>query len=142
MFNTRIKDYVFDYDNLLNFEGETGPYVQYAHARANQILEKLNIEITDDVDFSLLKEEQEIDLIKSIYKVSSVIVSAREKMEPSIITRHVTEIAQKFNSFYNNIHILNSSAEEQKARALLVYATKIAIANLLGLLGIHAPNKM
>lgn len=142
LFNQRIKDYVFDWDQLLNFEGETGPYVQYAHARANQILQKLDIEITDDVDFSLLKEPQEVELIKSIYNAPQAIIQAMEKYEPFIITRHVTEVAQKFNSFYNSIHILNSEEEEKKARALLVYATKVTIHNLLDLLGIKAPDKM
>nr|WP_276938526.1 arginine--tRNA ligase [Helcococcus sueciensis] len=142
LFNQRVKDYVFDWDQLLNFEGETGPYVQYAHARANQILEKIDIEITDDVDFSLLKEPQEIELIKSIYNAPEAIIQAMEKYEPFIITRHVTEIAQKFNSFYNSIHILNSEEEEKKVRALLVYATKVTIHNLLDLLGIKSPNKM
>lgn len=142
LFNTRIKDYVFDWDQVLNFEGETGPYVQYAHARANQILEKLCLELSKDVDFSLLNEPQEVALMKSIYDVPNVILTARDKLEPSVITRHVTEIAQNFNSFYNSIHILNSEDEVKKARALLVYATKISISNLLSLLGIHAPNKM
>ncbi|MFM1538359.1 arginine--tRNA ligase [Helcococcus bovis] len=142
LFNTRIKDYVFDWDQVLNFEGETGPYVQYAHARANQILEKLGLELSENVDFSLLTEPQEVALIKSIYDVPNVILTARDKLEPSVITRHVTEIAQNFNSFYNSIHILNSEDEVKKSRALLVYATKICISNLLDLLGIHAPNKM
>ncbi|MFM1524311.1 MULTISPECIES: arginine--tRNA ligase [Helcococcus] len=142
LFNTRIKDYVFDWDQVLNFEGETGPYVQYAHARANQILEKLGLELSENVDFSLLTEPQEVALIKSIYDVPNVILTARDKLEPSVITRHVTEIAQNFNSFYNSIHILNSEDEVKKTRALLVYATKICISNLLDLLGIHAPNKM
>lgn len=142
LFNQRVKDYVFDWDQLLNFEGETAPYVQYAHARANQILQKLDMEITDDVDFSLLKEPQEVELIKSIYNTPQAIIQAMEKYEPFIITRHVTEVAQKFNSFYNSIHILNSDEEEKKARALLVYATKITIHNLLDLLGIKAPDKM
>lgn len=142
LFNTRIKDYVFDWDQVLNFEGETGPYVQYAHARANQILERLGLEIDDQVDFSLLKEKQEIDLIKLIYNTPEVILSAKDKLEPSVITRHVTDLAQAFNSFYNNIHILNSEEDIKKARALLVYALKINIKNLLNLLGIHAPDKM
>lgn len=142
LFNSRIKDYVFDWDSVLNFEGETGPYVQYAHARANQILEKLNVEISDQVDFSLLKEDQEIELIKLIYKTPEIIENAKNKLEPSVITRHVTNLAQSFNSFYNNINIMNSQEELKKARVLLVYAVKININNLLNLLGIKAPDKM
>lgn len=142
LFNTRIKDYVFDWDQVLNFEGETGPYVQYAHARANQILQKLGIEISDQVDFSLLKEDSELELIRLIYKTKDVVETAKDKLEPSVITRHVTEIAQAFNSFYNNVHIINSEEKLRKVRALLVYAVKTNIANLLDLLGINAPEKM
>lgn len=143
LFNNRIKDYVFDWDTVLNFEGETGPYVQYAHARANQILERLDINLDDNnLDFSILNSDQEIELVKAIYNVPSVIINAMEKREPSLITRHVTDLAQKFNSFYNNIHILNSKEDEKQVRALLVYSAKVSISNLLGLLGIYAPNKM
>lgn len=142
LFNTRIKDYVFDWNQFLSFEGETGPYVQYAHARANQILNRLDIEISEDVDYSLLNTPQEKELISLVYKTNEVIVQAKDKLEPSVITRHVTELAQVFNSFYNSVHIMNSSDEEKKARALLVYAVKLNISNLLDLLGIKAPEKM
>ena len=142
LFNTRIKDYVFDWDQLLNFEGETGPYVQYSHARANSILERFDQEITDDIDYSLLDTSYEIDLIKHLYNLPNTLNQALDRLEPSIITRYVTEIAQLFNSFYNNVNIMNSNEQEKKARLLLVYVTKITIANLLALLGIKAPNKM
>lgn len=142
LFNTRIKDYVFDWDQLLNFEGETGPYVQYSHARANSILERFDQEITDDIDYSLLNTSYEIDLIKHLYNLPNTLNQALDRLEPSIITRYVTEIAQLFNSFYNNVNIMNSNEQEKKARLLLVYVTKITIANLLALLGIKAPNKM
>lgn len=142
LFNTRIKDYVFDWDQLLNFEGETGPYVQYSHARANSILERFDQEITDDIDYSLLNTSYEIDLIKHLYNLPNTLNQALDRLEPSIITRYVTETAQLFNSFYNNVNIMNSNEQEKKARLLLVYVTKITIANLLALLGIKAPNKM
>lgn len=142
LFNTRIKDYVFDWDQLLNFEGETGPYVQYSHARANSILERFDQEITDDIDYSLLDTSYEIDLIKHLYNLPNTLNQALDRLEPSIITRYVTETAQLFNSFYNNVNIMNSNEQEKKARLLLVYVTKITIANLLALLGIKAPNKM
>lgn len=142
LFNTRIKDYTFDWEQVLNFDGETGPYVQYSYARANSILSKLSLEITDDVDYSLLRTEEEKELIKNLYNVPEVIISAMEKLEPSIITRNVTEIAKAFNKFYNSVHILNSEEDEKKSRALLVYATKICISNMLKLLGIETPEKM
>ena len=133
---------MFDWDQLLNFEGETGPYVQYAHARANSILERFDQEITDDIDYSLLNTSYEIDLIKHLYNLPNTLNQALDRLEPSIITRYVTETAQLFNSFYNNVNIMNSNEEEKKARLLLVYVTKITIANLLALLGIKAPDKM
>ncbi|MDO4779246.1 MAG: arginine--tRNA ligase [Tissierellia bacterium] len=142
LFNTRIKDYTFDWNQVLNFDGETGPYVQYAYARANSILNRLGIEISDDIDYSLLATDEEKDLVKSLYNVPSVIVSAMEKLEPSIITRHVTEVAKYFNKFYNSVHIVNSEDDEKHARALLVYATKVCISNMLTLLGIETPEKM
>lgn len=142
LFNTRIKDYTFDWNQVLNFDGETGPYVQYAYARANSILNRLGIEISDDIDYSLLATDEEKDLVKSLYNVPSVIVSAMEKLEPSIITRHVTEVAKYFNKFYNSVHIVNSEDDEKHSRALLVYATKVCISNMLTLLGIETPEKM
>lgn len=142
LFNNRIKDYVFDWDELLSFEGETGPYVQYSHARANSLIDRYGKSINSDVDFKILNTEAEKNLIMALYQVNEVIVTAMEKLEPSIISRHLVEIAKSFNKFYNNTNILKSTEEEQKARMSLVLATKIALKNLLALLGIDAPERM
>lgn len=142
LFNNRIKDYVFDWDELLNFDGETGPYVQYTHARASSLISKYGKEIDADVDYSILNTPEEKDLIMNLYKVPQVIVNAKDKLEPSMITRHVVEVAKSFNKFYNSTHIMNSSPEEQKARMALVKATQITIKILLSLIGIQAPERM
>ncbi|NLX61149.1 MAG: arginine--tRNA ligase [Tissierellia bacterium] len=142
LFNSRIKDYVFTWDRTLSFEGETGPYVQYTHARANSLLEKGNFNIDDDVDYTLLKEQDEIDLIRLLYNFPNIVIDAYEKLEPSFITRHVVEIAKAFNKFYNSCPILSSEEELKKARLSLVYVTKTVIKTGLGLLGMEVPDKM
>lgn len=143
LFNNRVKDYVFDWDEVLNFDGETGPYVQYTHARANSIYQKYGKEVqVENIDFSLLDTSEEQDLIMSIYRAPKVIETSMEKLEPSMITRHLVDIAKAFNKFYNTTHILNLEEKSKDARIALVFATKIAIKNLLGLLGINAPDRM
>ncbi len=142
LFNSRIKDYVFTWDRTLSFEGETGPYVQYTHARANSLLEKGNFNVDENVDYTLLKEEDEIDLVRLLYNFPNIVYDAFDKLEPSFITRHIVEIAKAFNKFYNSCPILSSEEGLKKARLNLVYATKIVIKTGLGLLGIEAPDKM
>lgn len=142
LFNSRIKDYVFSWDKTLSFEGETGPYVQYAHARANSLLKKGEFSVEDKIDYSLLKREEEIDIIRLLYDFPNIIVNSSEKNEPSFITRHITEIAKNFNRFYHNCPILNEEEDLRKARLHLVYATKLVLNTGLLLLGIEAPDKM
>lgn len=142
LFNNRIKDYVFSWERTLSFEGETGPYVQYTHARANSLLEKGDFNLGDEIDFNLLKEEDEINLVRLLYNFPSAVLDALEKYEPSFITRYVVEVAKAFNKFYNSCPILNEEEELKKARLNLVYATKTVIKTALYLLGIEAPNKM
>lgn len=142
LFNSRIKDYVFSWEETLSFEGETGPYVQYTHARASRLLERGEFSLENNIDFSLLKEEAELLIIKLLYDFPDIIINAMEKNEPSIITRHIVEIAKAFNKFYNSCPILSEKEELKKARLLLVYGTKTVIKIGLGLLGIDAPEKM
>ncbi|MBW4829747.1 MAG: arginine--tRNA ligase [Clostridiaceae bacterium] len=142
LFNSRIKDYVFSWDKTLSFEGETGPYVQYAHARANSLLKKGEFSVEDKVDYPLLKREEEIDIMRLLYDFPNIIINSSEKNEPSFITRHITEIAKNFNRFYHNCPILNEEEDLRKARLHLVYATKLVLNTGLLLLGIEAPNKM
>ncbi|MBR2000912.1 MAG: arginine--tRNA ligase, partial [Firmicutes bacterium] len=146
--NMKIKDYTFKWDKVLNFEGETGPYVQYTHARAATVLRnaedalKAALENPAAVDTSYISSDSAYELAKLIYRFPQVVVDAGEKYEPSIVTRHVVDIAQGFNKFYHDEHILVDNEEEKKAKVLLTYAAKQTIKNGLALLGIKAPEKM
>ena len=142
LFNGRIKDYVFSWDKTLSFEGETGPYVQYSHARANSLLEKGDFNPDAKVDFSLLKTDEEINIIRSLHDFPNSILNAMEKNEPSFITRHIVELAKAFNKFYHDCPILSEEEEIKKARLSIVYAVKTTIRTGLYLLGIEAPSKM
>lgn len=144
--NYRIKDYVFSWDKVLNFEGETGPYVQYTHARACSIMRKAGEEAVkaaeNGFDASYITGESAHELIKLLYALPDVIIEAGDKYEPSVVTRHIVDIAQAFNKFYHDEHILVDNEDEKTAKLALVIAAKAAIKNGLGLLGMKAPEKM
>lgn len=146
--NNRIKDYVFSWDKVLNFDGETGPYVQYTHARAASVLrnagESAKAVLSGDaaLDMNYVTSDTAYELIKLIYRFPDVVREAAEKYEPSVITRHIIDIAQYFNRFYHDEHILVENEAEKQAKLAVVYAAKQTIANGLALLGIAAPEKM
>lgn len=140
--NNRIKDYTFSWDKVLNFDGETGPYVQYTHARACSVLRKAQVDVTTDVDFSFITTETAYELAKLILRFPQVVIDAANKYEPSVVTRHIIDIAQAFNKFYHDEHIIVEDLEEQKAKLLLVDAARQTIANGLYLLGMEAPARM
>lgn len=142
LFNQRIKDYVFSWERTLSFDGETGPYVQYTHARTNSLLEKGGFNLEDKIDYKLLSSDDEIKIIRLIYDFPNIIVDSMEKNEPFFITRHIVEIAKAFNKFYNSSPIIIEDLELRKARLMLTYATKTVIKTGLNLLGIEAPLKM
>lgn len=145
--NNRIKDYVFDWNKVLNFDGETGPYVQYTHARCASVLRKAGDAVVEaaskgNVDCSYLCSESAYELIKLIHKFPAVVIDAGEKYEPSIVTRHIVDMAQAFNRFYHDEHILVDNEDEKIAKVALVIAAKDAIKNGLALLGMKAPERM
>ena len=145
--NNKIKDYVFSWDKVLNFDGETGPYVQYTHARASSVLRKaeaagVNVGELGSFDPGYLRSDSAYTLAKLIYRVPEVVIEASEKYEPSIVTRHLVDIAQSFNKFYHDEHILVDDETERNAKLALVKASKTVIANCLSLLGIAAPERM
>ena len=147
--NNRIKDYTFKWDQILNFDGETGPYVQYTHARCASLLRKAGEDIVakaqdpKNVDFALLaKSDSAYELTKLIYAFPGVVEQAGEKYEPSIITRHIINIAQCFNKFYHDEHIIVDDEVEKVSKIALVIATKRVIATGIGLLGMKAPERM
>ena len=146
--NSKIKDYVFSWNKVLNFEGETGPYVQYAHARACSVLRNAGDSVVataqkvESLDMNYLTGESAYKLAKEIYDFPAAILEAAEKYEPSILTRHIVDVAQSFNKFYYDEHILVDNEAEKLAKVALVYAAKSTIAAGLNLLGMKAPEKM
>ncbi|MBR0139837.1 MAG: arginine--tRNA ligase, partial [Firmicutes bacterium] len=143
--NSRIKDYVFNWDNVLNFDGETGPYVQYTHARAASVLRNAGSSGNFDaasMDLSYICSGSAYELIKEIYRFPEVIIDAADKYEPSVLTRHIVDVAQAFNKFYHDEHILVDNEAEKQAKLLLTKAAMQTLKNGLALLGIKAPEKM
>ncbi|MBZ9692228.1 MULTISPECIES: arginine--tRNA ligase [unclassified Clostridium] len=140
--NSREKDIVFDWKEILSFEGETGPYVQYSYARANSIISRAE-NISSKVDYSKLSSKEEFELVKVLANFNNQIKLATDKLEPSILTRYVIEVAKSFNKFYNAHSVLNLDDEVLKATRLsLVKSSLQVINNGLELLGIDVVEKM
>ena len=142
LYNNRIKDYVFDWDEVLNFDGETGPYVQYTYARAKSVLRKAGKEEFGPMEFKNLNSKEELALIKNLAEFKNVVSKACEKYEPSMLTRHITEIAKAFNKFYNSSQIMVEDEEIKNERLALTFASASVIKTALGLLGIKTVEKM
>ncbi|NFN94745.1 arginine--tRNA ligase [Clostridium botulinum] len=140
--NSREKDIVFDWKEILSFEGETGPYVQYSYARANSIISRAE-NSSSKVDYSKLSSKEEFELVKVLANFNNQIKLATDKLEPSILTRYVIEVAKSFNKFYNAHSVLNLDDEVLKATRLsLVKSSLQVIKNGLELLGIDVVEKM
>ncbi|WP_297790568.1 arginine--tRNA ligase [uncultured Anaerococcus sp.] len=142
LYNNRIKDYVFDWDEVLNFDGETGPYVQYTYARAKSVLRKSGFNEPRISTFEKIASDEEFALVKSLGNFKDVVAKACEKYEPSLLTRHITEIAKNFNKFYNTCQINIEDIQLKEERLALTYATSLVIKSSLGLLGIKTVEKM
>lgn len=138
--NNRIKDISFSYDKVLNFEGETAPYIQYTHARCCSVLEKATL--GTEIDYNGLNNDESFELVKLLERFPQIIIDASNKNEPSIVTRHIVDISQAYNKFYISHRIIDQPEGIKNARLLLTACTKHVIATGLGLIGIKAPNKM
>lgn len=138
--NSREKEIMFDLNEVLNFDGETAPYVQYTYARGRSILRKTAS--TGEGDLTALAQKEEFELAKVLETYHQVKTEALAKYEPSIFTRYILDVAKTFNKFYNNINIANSEESLKNARLKLVEATCQVIANGLGLLGIDVVERM
>ena len=133
----------FDLTKSLSLEGDTSPYIQYTHARASRILEKSGRTPTIDVDFSLLKEKSELDLIKNIGLFNLQVLDAANNLSPKVIARYCYNLAVAFNSFYEKSKVLDlGDVELENSRLCLVNSFKIVLEKSLDLLGIKAPDRM
>ena len=143
LYNSRIKDEIFDWDIMLNFNGETGPYMQYIYVRTKSVLEKAGyIPKLKDVNLDKLLDEDSVKVIKLLYQFNDKIMQAIEKYEPYIVARYLIEVAKTYSSFYNNNNIICDDKEVQDARIYLTYATGIVLKTGAALLGIKMPDKM
>ncbi|HFH9922476.1 TPA: arginine--tRNA ligase [Streptococcus suis] len=136
----RDNGYDFDLEAMVSFEGETGPYVQYAYARIQSILRKADFTPSADNDYKLADAES-WDIIKHIQNFSNVVERAGDKFDPSLIAKYAINLAQAFNKYYAHTRILDESPERD-SRLALAYATGVVLKEALRLLGVQAPEKM
>jgi arginyl-tRNA synthetase len=141
-----VKDIEFDWDRLVRFEGETGPYLQYTHARLCAILDKVREEHGADageaVQPALLTEAESLGVLKAVEQYPRVIERAARELEPSVLSQHLLELASAFSSFYHKHHVKNAEPPVRRARVELVRAVRHVLAHGLGLLGIAALERM
>ena len=134
------KNVTFDWEQALSFEGETSPYIQYAYARASSILKKDKLNLKPDL--SLLKEKEEIELIKSLSNFPEIVSKATDELRPHLIASCVYSLAQNFNEYYHKHNILKADEKVKDARLLLISAVSQVLKNGLSLLGINVLEKM
>ncbi len=141
--NSRIKDEIFDWDMLLNFQGETGPYIQYIYVRTRSLLEKAGyVPNLENINCGKLQEKEAIETLKLLYNFNETIQVAAEKNEPSIIARYLINVAQSFSTFYNEHKIITEDKAIQDARLALTYAVGTVLETGVKLLGMEMPEKM
>ena len=141
--NNRVKDEIFDWDTILNFQGETGPYIQYTYVRIKSVLEKAGgIPDISDIDFEKLSDNYSQEVLKLIYNFQDVLVAVTEKEEPSILSRYLIELAKAYSSFYNENKIMVEDKKLKNARIILSYAAAKVLKEGTKLLGMEMPDKM
>lgn len=139
----RIKDEIFDWDTILNFQGETGPYIQYTYVRTKSVLEKAGyMPKFEDVKIENLLDEYSLEILKLIYNFEDTLIQVTEKNEPSILSRYLIDLAKAYSSFYNENKIIVDDKDVQNARVYLTYATEKVLKQGAELLGIEMPEKM
>ena len=138
-----IKDQIFDWNTVLNFNGETGPYIQYIYVRINSVLEKAGyVPNIEDVDFSLLTDKESMKVISTLYEFGDILKSVVDKNEPSILARYLINLSQSYSNFYNENKIINEDKQLQDARLYLNKAVGTVLKEGCKLLGIKMPDKM
>ena len=140
---SRIKDEIFDWNTILNFQGETGPYVQYTYVRTKSVLEKAGyLPKIEEVKVENLADEYSLAILKLIYNFEDVLIQVTDKNEPSILARYLIDLAKAYSSFYNENKIIVEDKDIQNARVYLTYAVSEVLKQGANLLGIQMPEKM
>jgi arginyl-tRNA synthetase len=142
VFNGRIKNVVFSWERALNFEGETGPYLQYTHARACSVLRKTGDVNLDSADLRRLDDEICFEVVKLVSRFRDSIAEAADKNEPHVISRHLIALAQAFNRFYHERPIIKAEPSDQAPRLALVTAVRNTLASGLRILGVYPIERM
>ena len=140
---SRIKDEVFDWNTILNFQGETGPYIQYTYVRTKSVLEKAGYLLKmENVKIDNLSDEYSMAILKLIYNFEDILIQVTDKNEPSMLARYLIELAKAYSSFYNENKIIVDDKDVQDARVYLTYAVSQVLKQGANLLGIEMPEKM
>ena len=141
--NNRVKDEIFEWDTILNFQGETGPYIQYTYVRTKSVLEKAG-QVPDikDVKSENLLDESSIRTLKLVYSFEDILKQVTDKNEPSILSRYLIDLAKAYSNFYNENKIIVDEKDVQNARVYLTYAVGKVLKTGAELLGIEMPEKM
>lgn len=147
IFNTlstvTTKDQIFDWNTALNFQGETGPYIQYTYVRTKSVLDKVGyIPKFEDVKIEKLTDEYSLEILKLIYNFEETLIQVTDKNEPSILSRYLIDLSKAYSSFYNENKIIVDDKDLQNARAYLTYATGKVLKQGAELLGMQMPEKM
>lgn len=138
-----IKDQIFDWNTALNFQGETGPYIQYTYVRTQSVLSKVEeMPKFEDINIEKLQDEYSINVLKTIYNFEDILTQVTNKEEPSIIARYLIDLAKAFSNFYNENKIIGEEKELQDARIYLTSAVGKVLKIGGYLLGMEMPNKM
>ena len=141
--NNRVKDEIFDWDTILNFQGETGPYVQYTYVRTQSILRKAeSVPSFKDINTEKINDNYSINILKLIYNFEDILVEVTKKEEPSILSRYLIDLAKAFSNFYNENKIIGEEKEVENARLYLTRVVGEILKTGASLLGIEMPDKM
>ena len=141
--NSRIKDEIFDWNQILNFQGETGPYIQYTYVRTKSVLEKVGyLPKVEEIKEEKLLDAYSQNIIKLIYSFEDILIQVTQKDEPSILARYLIDVAKSYSSFYNENKIITEDKEVQDARIYLTYSVGKVLKIGAKLLGIEMPDKM
>ena len=141
--SNRIKDEIFDIENMLDFQGETGPYIQYTYVRTKSLLEKAGyLPKYQEIDVEKINDEYSQEIIKLLYNFKNILNQVIEKSEPSVLARYLIDLAKAYSVFYNENKIISEDKELQNARVYLTYAVGKVLKTGANLLGIEMPEKM